>query len=325
MTFTGIRFLRWARRLLLASLAAASLGIAAAEPGHCPPAAQAPTPQQADAGAKNARDRGFLWRIRKSGRTSYLYGTVHVAKLDWMFPGTRLLDAMRASDVIALELDVLDPDIMRRLHAGMALKPGAALQGPLADRLKAQLAAACLPDEWMTTMSPEMLATTLTVMAGRAEGLDPAYAIDAVVAGLGRSLKKPVSSLETPELQLALLQGRTRQETQSVVEQALTELESGRAMPMLARMAQVWAESRLNELERYEQWCACLDTNDERTLHKRLLEDRNPALADRIDALHGSGKQVFAAVGSLHMIGVTGLPTLLARRGYAVERVEFKE
>jgi len=35
------------------------------------------------------------------------------------------------------------------------------------------------------------------------------------------------------------------------------------------------------------------------------------------------GKQVFAAVGSLHMIGPMGLPALMAQRGYRVERVEF--
>jgi uncharacterized protein YbaP (TraB family) len=62
----------------------------------------------------------------------------------------------------------------------------------------------------------------------------------------------------------------------------------------------------------------------ERELKKRLLDDRNPNLAERIDALHGSGKQVFAAVGSLHMFGTMGLPALMSKRGYHVELVELK-
>jgi len=33
---------------------------------------------------------------------------------------------------------------------------------------------------------------------------------------------------------------------------------------------------------------------------------------------------VFAAVGSLHMIGGLGLPALLQERGYKVVRVDFK-
>ena len=56
---------------------------------------------------------------------------------------------------------------------------------------------------------------------------------------------------------------------------------------------------------------------------KRLLDDRNPTLADRIAALHAEGHAVFAAVGSLHMIGPAGLPTLLAQRGFSVEQVRF--
>ncbi|HEV7912946.1 MAG TPA: TraB/GumN family protein [Albitalea sp.] len=317
------------KRLLNACLAA--LLLAVATPGRadsaapaCPPIARAPSAEQVQAGLKTARDRGFLWRLRKDGRTSYLYGTVHVAKLDWMVPGATLVDAMRASDVIALELDVLDAELMERLRAGMALRPDRALSGPLADRLTAQVKAACLPEQMVGTLSPEIVATTLMVMAGRRDGLDPAYGIDAVVAVMGRGLRKPVSSLETPELQLKVLQGRTREETQSVVAQALDELESGRATPMLTRIAQVWADGRFGELERYAEWCDCVNTDEEREMHRRLLDERNPALAERVDALHRSGKQVFAAVGSLHMIGPLGLPALLAQRGYQVERIEFK-
>ena len=56
---------------------------------------------------------------------------------------------------------------------------------------------------------------------------------------------------------------------------------------------------------------------------KRLLDDRNPGLAASIDALHAGGKQVFAAVGSLHMIGPNGLPALLRKRGYKIEQGDF--
>ena len=273
---------------------------------------------------KSARDRGFLWRATKDGRTSYLYGTVHVGKMDWMFPGPVALRAAGSSEVIALELDVLDHDIVQRLQAGMALRPDRALPEPLNRRLRAQLKAACLPDDLLSQTDPEMLATTVTVMAARNEGLDPAYAVDAVYASMARALGKPVSSLETPELQLQLLLGDTVAESRDAVEKALEELESGKASPMLVRMAGVWAEGRLGELENYEKWCECLKTKTDRVMMRRMLDERNPGLASGIDAIHASGKSVFAAVGSLHMIGTLGLPALLAKRGYKVERVDFK-
>ncbi len=309
--------------LLTAALLALSLACAAQTPPACPPEAASPTPDQLLAGLKAARDRGFLWRIRKDGRTSYLYGTVHVAKMEWMFPGAALMQAVRSSNTVALELDVTDPEIVLRLRSGMAPKPDRVLPAALAERLRAQVKLACLPEPLLSELAPEMVATTLVVMAGRHDGLDPAYAIDAMLASMARNLHKSVVSLETPELQLAVLLGRTPQETHAIVEQTLAELESGKARPMLTRIARLWSDGSFGELDRYEQWCDCMNSDEERAMEKRLLDDRNPALAERIDALHAGGRQVFAAVGSLHMIGPLGLPALMTRRGYEVERVVF--
>ncbi len=319
------------RRLLAPLLAAALLALPAfvaparAQPAaDCPPAAEPVTQEQMQAGVKSARDRGFMWRLVKDGRSSYLYGTVHVAKRDWIFPGNTLVSAVRGSDVVALELDVLDPEVLRKMSEGIAPRPDRTVPPPLAERLRALLRTACLPEQLMSVMLPEMVATTLVVKSGRGDGLDPAYAIDSVVAGLAHGLKKPLVSLETPELQLSLLLGRTPREAQANVEQALADLESGRARRDMLRIAQVWADGRFDELFRFEQWCDCLNSEAERALHKRLLDDRNPALAERIDALHSAGSKVFAAVGSLHMVGKMGLPALLVQRGYQVERMEFK-
>jgi uncharacterized protein YbaP (TraB family) len=312
------------RAALAALLCLVRLSALADAPATCPAAAQTPSAAQAQTGLANAPDRGFLWRIRKDGHDSWLYGTVHVGRPGWVFPGATVLNALRDSDLLALELDLMDPGIVARLQAGMAWRPDRAVSGSLAERLAAQVRAACLPEQLLTLMTPEMVATTLTMTAARRDGLDPAYAIDTAMSGVAQRLHKPVVSLETPELQLALLQSRSADEARDAVAQMLAELESGRAEPMLVRVAQVWAQGRWDELEHYGDWCECLRTDEERAQYTRLLDARNPGLAERIDALHTSGQRVFAAVGSLHMIGRTGLPALLARRGYTVERIVFE-
>lgn len=302
----------------------ASFSDAAENPKICPPEAQVPTPAQITEGMKGARDRGFLWRISKDERASYLYGTIHVGRLEWLFPGPEVLRAVRASDVVALEIDILDPEMGERLRSGMAPKAGHSLPAPLKERLLTQIKAACLPEELLTTMSPVMVATTLTMMAGRKEGLDPAYAVDPVYASMARGLGKPVASLESPELQLDLLLGGTPEEIEATVKATLEDLEQDDAGPLVKRMAAMWANGQLGELENYEKWCECMDTEESRRAMRRLLDDRNPGLAEGIDRMHASGKRVFGAVGSLHMIGPRGLPALLAGRGYKVERVDFK-
>ncbi len=281
------------------------------------------SPPRAGNGFQPVRDRGFLWRIQKAGRISYLAGTVHVGELAWTTPGPQTAKALKDSSVIALELDMMDGDINRRLQAAMAAAPRHALPEAVAKRLQAQVRRACLSNEVAQGMSPEMLLNTLIMLAARREGLDAMYGIDTLYAGVARRLRKPTRSLETPEEQLALIQGRTPAETLKLVEPALVELEGSKLTETLQRLTSDWAQSNFDDLSKYPQWCDCADTSFDADLQKRMLDDRNAVMAKKIDALHAGGQRVFAAVGSLHMIGPKGLPALMAARGYQVERVLF--
>ena len=53
----------------------------------------------------------------------------------------------------------------------------------------------------------------------------------------------------------------------------------------------------------YPRWCRCADTPQERARLRRINDERNPALAERISKLHGSGSRFLIAVGALHMTG----------------------
>jgi len=296
-------------------------------PADCPPQASMPTAEERAKAAEQARDRGFLWRISKGGKSSYLYGTIHLARRDWMFPGPQVSAALKASQVVALELDITDTALMQRLQTGLAPKagePGAKLPEDLAARLRSQLRMACAPNEMLTAMSPEMVGALLVMMSARRDGLDANYGIDPALAHLARRDKKAVVSLETPELQLKLMRSQSATDLRESLEKVLSDLEQDRTRPLLLRVAQVWAEGRDDELERYREWCDCAHTELEQATLKAMLDDRNPAMATRIDALHSEGQTVFAAVGSLHLFGPQALPALMAQRGYRVERISFK-
>jgi uncharacterized protein YbaP (TraB family) len=289
----------------------------------CPPVAEQPTAEMVKAAARHARDHGFLWRISKDGHTSYLYGTMHVGKLQWAVPGPTVTQALRTSDTIALELDMLDEGMRDRIAQGVAALRMTALPDALEKRMRRQAEAACVPYASLARLSPEFKITTLILQDGRRDGLDAEYATDGVLAGIGHGARKNMVSLETPEAQLQLLQMKDEKETVAFVEENLDEIETGRSRTLLKRIAEVWSTANYTEMEHYSEWCDCLNTENERALMKRILDDRNPGLAERIDALHASGKRVFAAVGSLHMFGPLGLPLLMSKRGYRVDRVEF--
>lgn len=302
-------------------LAVADAACAAGSAPVCPPVATQPTAEAMQAAMSKARDHGFLWRVSKDGHASYLYGTIHVAKFEWMFPGPSVMGALQATDTVALELDLLDADVRARLMKGMTSPGSTTLPEPLRQRMRKQAEAACLPYESIAAMSPEMQITLLTVMAGRVDGLDASYAIDAVLAGIGHGAQKHMVSLETPEAQAEMLKMGDAKETLAFVQDSLADLESGSAGALLRRIAAVWADSDYEQLARYGEWCNCMNNPTEREMMKKLLDERNPNLAERIDALHKSGRRVFAAVGSLHMFGAFSLPELMLKRGYRVEKV----
>jgi uncharacterized protein len=321
------RLLRGWRTWLAVAGAALALQVQAQSPASdCLPM-PAPNAEVLARASEQPRDRGFLWHIRKGGRSSWLYGTIHVGRPEWVLPGPKVSEALRGSDVAAFELDFSDSTLMQRLQEGL----GAAARDPaapplpddLAVRLRRQLQAACAPLELQQALPPEMLGAALTMMAARRDGLDAGYAVDPALAQLARRDGKMVVSLETPELQIGLMRSNSAAELRENMEKMLGDLEQGRVRPLLRRVALAWEQGRAAELAGYRSWCDCARTPLERKALKAMLDDRNGPMAERIDALHASGKTVFAAVGSLHMFGPAALPSLMAARGYKVTRVEL--
>ena len=319
---------------LLAAVAAHAAAISApgdgasppaiAEDVRCPPPAVAPTQDDLQDGMRHAQDNGLLWKATKGGRSVYLYGTIHVAKMAWMFPGPQVLKAVMASDVVALELDPADPQIVARLQKAILRGPATPVLSPaLQRRLEARMAVACVVPSTLAAMRPEMQAISLEVLEGRDQGLYPDYGIDVFLAGLGHGLKKPVRSLETPESQAALLVSDDPAETARTVGDLLDELETGKGPAMLQRLAGDWQRGDLADLDAYADWCDCLDTPQQKADFAKLVDARNPLMADKVVKWHAEGKSLFVAVGTLHLLGRAGLPELLKARGFQVERVTF--
>ncbi|MED5620665.1 TraB/GumN family protein [Ideonella sp. BN130291] len=304
-------------------LALLALRPAHAAPIDCPPAAaaEAPSAQALARMAREATEHGVLWRMERQGRVSYLYGTLHVGRREWAMPGPSLRAALAATDVLAMELDLLDPATLQALQQGLAQAQRPVLPEPLAQRLARQITQSCAPAGSLDGLHPVMQVTTLTLLEALRDGLDGGYGQETVLAGFAHARHRPIVALETAAEQLAVMLPATDEEAVTAVEDGLSQLERGVARALMRRLANAWAEGRLDELERYAEWCECTDTPEQRAQLARELDGRNAQMAQRIDALHRSGRQVLAAVGTLHMTGEQGLPRLMRSLGYRVERV----
>lgn len=310
-------------RLPRLALAGACSLVAVAAHAACPPSAIASLGKPGSAvGQWNAVDRGLLWRADRDGRTSWLYGTIHLGRAEWVRPGPTVQKALEQSDALALELDARDPATMRAMTqpADPALV-ARLLSGQRAQRLARQNEAACVPPGTMSGLQPILQVTALAGLVARADGLYPEFGVDETLAVSARNNSKPVFALESAASQLKMLTGDSEAEEAEQIDAALDELESGQLRTQMKELAEVWARGDADKLGRYPEWCNCVNTPAERRLMKRLLDDRNPGLADGIERMHAGGRRVFAAVGALHMVGPQGLPALLAARGFTVAAV----
>jgi uncharacterized protein len=313
-------------RLIFAALGTAAFACAAAaqdSAASCPPQATAPTPQQVQAAQAQAKDRGFLWRVTKDGRTHHLFGTIHVGKLEWAFPGAKLRAALADAQTLAFELDPLDPAVQASLRAAGS-GSSAALPATLDAQLKREIQRACIPAQALAGLHPMMQAMTAMMVDAARDGLQVAYGQEFVLAGAAKARKLRTVSLETPERQLAAIIPSDPVQAERFLASTLEQMQSGLGRQVLLRMAAAWERGDLREIEQYERWCDCVKTEDDRAMFKALNDERNPAMAERIEALHGEGQRLFVAVGALHMTGPKALPVLLKARGFRVERVDFR-
>jgi uncharacterized protein len=289
--------------------------------GTAQAASACPPPVQVAVGpAAVERDRGLMWKVSRDGRTSWLYGTLHVGKPTWRRFGPQMNAALKASDVLALEIDPADPALLDALSE---IQPPATLPEALQLRLAKAFERACVAAESMATLHPVLQASTLTVLEARWLGLDPSYAMEQLLAAQIRGLKRPVVSLESIAQQKAALVPEDPDDALAVLEQTLAQLEDTSGRRVLDKLTQAWERGDLAALEDYEAWCECASTEAEKAFMRKLNDERNPPLADGIEAQHKAGKRVFAAVGALHMTGPQSLPKLMQQRGFKVERVNF--
>ncbi|MEX8495357.1 TraB/GumN family protein [Sphaerotilus sp.] len=312
---------RWGMGFVWAWCAAAAQAGTADPAPDCPPAPVPFSAAELQAAEQVPQDHGLLWRIEKGGRVSYLYATIHLARREWALPGPQVRAAIQAADRVAFELNLLDPDVLHRLQRAAQRRPGAPhLPAQEARQIERAAHQACVHGG-LDGLRPELQVVTLVSLALRREGLDPAWGIDTGLMRRAHDLGLPIESLETPEQQMALMVHDAPAVALAAVRQGLQELDSETSRTVVQRLVADWAGARLDDLEEFGRWCGCLDTESDRAQHHATVDARNPAMADRIAALHQRGHTVFAAVGALHMIGPTGLPQQMARRGFSVDYI----
>jgi len=133
--------------------------------------------------------------------------------------------------------------------------------------------------------------------------------------------KKKVLALETAAFQFSLFNELSDAQQEQFLMESLDDMRDGKLRKEMADLEHAWLNSDAKMLSHLID-----DILNEKSMSAEftqhvLLDRRNPSMADKVEGLLKHDKVTFVGVGLMHLIGDKGVPQLLRRRGYLVERV----
>lgn len=272
-----------------------------------------------------------LWVVKSRTSTVYLFGTVHAIKPTQAWRSPAIDNAFRDSSEIWLEVPIqpgtkgsgqaFTTGEMQRIGQLTAVlgttTEGPTLTGRLTPAEAAELVAiAPIPQANLDRMRPWLAATLVTGIYVRKLGLQPETGADVSLAQEAEGQGKPLHGFETVEQQLHFFADLPPDVELDYLRQTLADAKDG--------------APRLEALER--DWLAgddaaiadrLVDRMRTRTpqLYQRLVVDRNRRWIPEIETLLMTPGVRFVAVGDGHIVGPDGVPQLLRKDGWRVERV----
>lgn len=266
--------------------------------------------------------RPALWKMSDADTTIYLFGTIHVLRKDYPWRTPAIDSAVGKSQELVLEVnDLQDKDQSAQIFLKLAISPGLP---PVLDRVPADKRAGLLALMEKVGMSGPALnqfeswAVAMTLASGLLKDLDvsPDYGVEKQLLASFRESKKPVSGLETTEMQLGLFD----------------KLPESAQRTFLSSMVDDAADPAREFNDMVSAW----SKGDDRAIAANFDDEftRSPALAEPL--LHKRNANwtvwlkkrlekpgtVFVAVGAGHLAGPDSVIALLGKQKLKVERVQ---
>lgn len=264
----------------------------------------------------------FAWRAQVGASTLHLLGSVHVARSDLYPLDRRIEEPFAASDVLVLELALDSSEQIaaaRRMLDLGRLEPGQRLSDVVA------------PETWQLLVDsqarqgqsvlglrgfrPWLVALTLTTRALEREGFSAEHGIDEHFRRAAEGHKR-IEALETVDAQLGLFGNLGPAAEEQLLRQTLEEMDAyGRELDAAFRL---WSSG---DAAGIDSLLVASMQNEYPDLFQRLFTDRNRAMTERLLELARTPGRYFVVVGAGHLVGRTGMLTLLAQRGIVSEQL----
>jgi len=276
--------------------------------------------------AEDSSQKHFLWKVTGSKGVVYLFGTVHIGKPDFYPLPAVIEDSFKHADVLVEEIksDPSDAVQLKNWIAEHGLYPGSDTIGNhLSEETISHLAIYLKQKTWqeqqvIAKMRPWVIASMIDEDDKKRLGLDPANGLDKHFFVEAQNLHKPVEALETFASHLQLFSDMAADVEDHYLMQSLVQ--SQEPTSHLEALIDAWCAGDSEQMQNLLTQ-TIRDYPEIKPLMKKLLDDRNDAMAQKIEQFLSTNKTYFVAVGSAHMVGESGLVNLLREKQFKVEQL----
>lgn len=335
---SGLAGLKTVAKHLAGTAILAAAGFLAAGCAGAPPAvptdkaaafAPADAPSAQAYGANPLAPRNLprmAWTLTApSGAVAFVQGTLHLGT-DALYPLDRSVnDALVAADLALGELSSADMDrangvILERMSFSL-LSRGRTLDALLSAEEVAYLRGVLGAEgyRFVSVYQPWVAYSYLDGVVAAKAGLSAERGIDAALYAAAAAFGKAVAGLESIESQLDLLAGPSLELQAALLRDSVREY---RARPgAIEELYEAYRKDDRRGLARAVAEALSRSngfSKDLAAFNESLLDKRNKAWAQRIDALMKGGKNLFIFAGVAHFVGEGSVLELLKAKGYTV-------
>lgn len=271
--------------------------------------------------AESVTGSGLLFEIthKDMAKPSYIFGTIHAICPTDMLPMEKFAPYLDKTEELILEVDLDDPAQVASMAKGVMMPDGKTFKQYLTPEQYAKVDEMVkdhlgLTADMVATVKPGLL--MIMVLSSKKaigcamDGYDKALMKEAVAK------KKPVTGLETAEMQIAFL------DTKSVEQQAkelyTMALDPQRAVTDLKKMTEIYKQQDAEKLLA----ASSSQMEADPTFVTKLLDERNAAWISKLDKAVKS-KPTFIAVGAAHLGGKNGVISLMRANGYSFKAIKL--
>ena len=267
-------------------------------------------------GSKNGKF--FLWQIQSNTNINYILGSIHFLKKE-MYPiNEKIENAFEESDVLVVEANLSNDKIaeatllimQRGMYAGdETLKKNISERTYILAEKKLKEYGIDISN--FKKFKPWLLAMTITSFELMKLGLDPNFGIDKYFLDKAFN-RKEILELEGAEFQVNLLDSFSAEQQDKFLFYTLNE--TSKSKKQVEEMVKAWSEGNAFDMEKilYEN---IQKFPGLKYIYKKLIDDRNKKMADKIVSFLKRGKKFFIVVGAGHLVGKNGIIQLLRNRG----------